>query len=61
MSRATCETCAYRDGQTCRRFPPTAAVGAGRLWPSVHPDKDWCGEHSPDAPLAVTARPKKAR
>lgn len=44
MIDATCRTCTFRRESRCRRFPPTAGVGAPAIWP-VTKDEDWCGEH----------------
>lgn len=54
-----CAGCAHLDpaGPICRRKSPTAiptpgklpgAVGALTVWPPVNPERDWCGEWTPE-------------
>jgi hypothetical protein len=47
MADGTCQTCKYRVGRQCRRYPP---FGGFFLWlvsdgfPWVE-DREWCGEY----------------
>lgn len=34
----------HHEPPQCRRFPPNNNIGGPRLFPSVDPEQDWCGE-----------------
>lgn len=40
-----CETCLFREGASCKPYPPSSGHDAAR-WPFVSPD-DRCGEWNP--------------
>jgi len=46
-----CKTCVYKDGEFCKRYPPTLIVTPDsciddfdQVYPEVV-DNDWCGEY----------------
>jgi hypothetical protein len=56
----TCKSCPFlgedvKRPHVCRRHAPVPAESVDDVepyWPSVDPDKDWCGEH----PMLASAR-----
>ena len=39
-----CESCAFLDGEICRRLPPQRLSVDHTGWPVMRPATDWCGE-----------------
>lgn len=63
MSSPACETCAFYDGQYCRRDAPRVIrLGHWAVvtrWPEVAAD-DWCGRYARRDPRERRIRPNPA-
>ena len=55
MSRyaTRCKNCNAYNETVCRRYPPGLLPNQIRVWPTVDPEEDWCGEFDLKADLLM--------